>query len=87
MAALPDHYRRDAEHAARTEISVVLGKFQRRMNEASKAIIANTAADDGTVIDFDSGTEAGRKAAAKAIAEYLFDNPGQVADRPTITAG
>ena len=86
MAATTDHTRRDAEHAARNEISTVLGKFSRRMNEAAKAHIAEnlSALTEGEVVGFEYGTEAGRKAASAAIREYLFDNPEQVTDRPAI---
>ncbi|GIV03675.1 MAG: hypothetical protein KatS3mg015_2505 [Fimbriimonadales bacterium] len=39
MASLSDHVRRDAEHAARSEIRVQLSRFTRRMDEAAKAHI------------------------------------------------
>jgi hypothetical protein len=87
MASHTDHIRRDAEHAARNEISTCIGKFTRRMNEAAKATVAAqlAALDSGeveVVLNFDTGTEMGRAAAAAAITEYLFDNPEQVTPRP-----
>lgn len=73
MAANPDHIRRDAEHAARTEIAVFLAKFQRRMYEEAKAHIAEEISGGaGGVLD---GTHVGRTAASRAIAAYETGEP------------
>ncbi len=77
-----DHIKRDAEHAARNEISTCIGKFTRRMNEAAKAHIAVGVEDVTGEVDFEFGTELGRKAARKAILEFLFDNPESVTPKP-----
>lgn len=83
MPANSDHVRRDAEHACRNEISTCLGKFQRRMNETGKAAIATELQGDlPSVIDFDYGTELGRKAAAAAILEHIFTAPEEVQPKP-----
>ena len=39
MASLSDHVRRDAEHAARSEIRVHAARYLRRMDELAKAEI------------------------------------------------
>lgn len=88
MATTSDHVKRDAEHAARNEISTFIGKFTRRMNESAKAAIATriNAIEAGTTIDFDFGTQVGKEAALAAIQEFLYDNPTQVAARPSLEA-
>lgn len=71
MARLTDHDVRDAEHAARLACSEVLGKYQRRIAEMSKALIQERiekAAEEGTEID---GSAIGREAAYEAIAPYF----------------
>jgi hypothetical protein len=70
MAVGTDHVLRDAEHAARTEISVYLAKFNRRMYAEAKAHIgeALTEAGPGAVVD---GTAIGKAAAARAFDSYI----------------
>ena len=71
MASVSDHVRRDAEHAARAEIRVHLGRFIRRMDEQAKAHIKSTierAVAEGRPVD---GLEIGREAAASAVALYM----------------
>lgn len=85
MSRVSDHIRRDAEHAARAEISVVLSKYQRRFYEASKAHLATALANaqPGEEID---GTELGREAARAAIAGYLGPAvPHEAIDAPEPT--
>jgi hypothetical protein len=82
MASLSDHVRRDAEHAARSEIRVQISRFVRRMDEAAKAEIKaalEAAALDGREVD---GLAIGREAAAHAIASYI--DPGE--PQPAIDA-
>ena len=83
MAASSDHFRRDAEHAARNEISTCLGKFARRMNEAAKGSILEAVQNVPSVVDFDWGTALGRTAANAAIRDFLFDNPQEITSRPS----
>lgn len=70
MSRVSDHDRRDAEHAARAEISLMLGRYARRLYEEAKAHIATaiTEAEPGQIID---GTDIGREAARSSIANYL----------------
>ena len=71
MAALSDHDRRDAEHAARAEIAVLVQKYVRRMTEITKAYIKeelDEAARLGRPVD---GTALGRAAAARAAGAYF----------------
>jgi hypothetical protein len=71
MAALSDHDRRDAEHAARAEMAIVVQKYVRRVNEAAKAYIKEAldeaARGEGTI----DGTSVGRSAATRAIADWM----------------
>lgn len=67
MPANSDHIRRDAEHAARAEIALALGKFQRRILEEAKARISKELAER-TVSD---GTALGREAVEASIHNYL----------------
>jgi len=63
--------RRDAEHAARSAIRVALARFTRRMDEQAKAAIKQaieTASREGAELD---GTQLGREAADRAIADYI----------------
>jgi hypothetical protein len=70
VSRVSDHVRRDAEHAARAEISILLSKYQRRLYEEAKTNIAAaiTAAEPGREID---GTEIGREAVLAAATGYL----------------
>jgi hypothetical protein len=79
MPANPDHIRRDAEHAARSELNIFLQKFQRRMYEEAKAHIAEQiSSGNGGVLD---GTEIGRDSAIRAIGAYIeADGPREPVD-------
>jgi hypothetical protein len=71
MARLTDHDQRDAEHALRAEISLVLMRYARRMMVQGKAYITEEVANatkNGEELD---GTTIGRTAAAKVRAEYF----------------
>ena len=73
MAALSDHDRRDAEHASRAEIAILLQKYARRLTEEAKVYIKeelDAAAREGRSID---GTALGRAAAAHATGHYFLE--------------
>jgi hypothetical protein len=78
MARLTDHDIRDAEHALRMELALVVARYTRRMAEAGKAYIQEeieTANKEGRDVD---GTEIGRTAAERAARDYF----GGLAGRP-----
>lgn len=80
MAALSDHDRRDAEHAARAEVAILVQKYVRRMTEIAKAYIKeelDDAARAGRSVD---GTALGRAAANRATSHYFTANPQEVVD-------
>lgn len=80
MAALSDHDRRDAEHAARAETAILVQRYVRRVNELSKAYIKeelDDAARRGESVD---GTAVGRAAAARAASHYFGGPPLEVVD-------
>lgn len=85
MSAHSDHDRRDAEHAARSDIRVVIARYTRRLDELAKANIKAELEryDAGTVADW---TEIGRDAAARAIASYISTNPQAAIDNEDRTA-
>lgn len=90
MPAVSDHTRRDAEHAARSEIRVLLMRYIRRMDESAKGQIKEAieqATQNGEAID---GTELGKTAAAHAIAAYMDAGEPQAAiegtSKPSIAA-
>ena len=71
MARLTDHDVRDAEHALRSELALLWGRYGRRMHEAGKGEIQvelEAAALNGEAIN---GTEIGRRAAARAALPYF----------------
>jgi hypothetical protein len=70
MPANTDHLRRDAEHAARLEISINLDKYKRRIYEEAKTHIGRAIAEasDGAELD---GTAIGRDAVRTASAAFL----------------
>lgn len=81
MARLTDHDIRDAEHAARLACAEVLGKYQRRIAEMSKALIQERiekAAEEGNN-DVD-GSAIGRAAAYEAIAPYFPEQVPKIID-------
>ena len=79
MPSVSDHVRRDAEHAARSDIRVQIMRFIRRMDEQAKAHISEAieAAElSGEPVD---GLSIGREAAARAIASYMDAGEPQAA--------
>lgn len=71
MARLTDHDVRDAEHALRTEIAIIVGRYTRRMNEMGKALIQEaleSAQQEDANVD---GTAIGRAAAHRAAEPYF----------------
>jgi hypothetical protein len=70
VARLSDHDRRDAEHALRAEIALLVGPYIRRILEQGKAII-QTDLESLTGEEDVDGTAIGRAAAARAAAEYF----------------
>lgn len=71
MARLSDHDVRDAEHALRMEITLILARYARRLQEAGKAHIQQEierAAREEEEVD---GTAIGRAAAAEAARDYF----------------
>lgn len=80
MARLTDHDVRDAEAALRCEISKLIGRYVRRMNEMGKAHIQEAieeAARNGDHID---GTKIGEEAARRAAFPYFGGLAGEVHD-------
>lgn len=78
MARLTDHDIRDAEHALRMELTLVVARYTRRMVEMGKAYIQEeieTANKEGRSVD---GTAVGRAAAEQAAADYF----GGLAGKP-----
>lgn len=78
MARLTDHDVRDAEHALRMELTLVVARYTRRMAEMGKAYIQDeieTANKEGREID---GTAIGRAAAERAARDYF----GGLAGKP-----
>jgi hypothetical protein len=83
VARLSDHDVRDAEHALRAEISLIVGRYIRRLLEAGKGeiqVLLEEAAKEGYDID---GTQVGRTAAANA-ARFYFGGLAGEAPRPAI---
>ena len=71
MARLSDHDIRDAEHALRMEITLLVSRYTRRLVEQGKAKIQEAvelAAKEEREID---GTAIGRAAAAEAARDYF----------------
>lgn len=80
MPAHSDHIRRDAQHAARSDVMVEIAKYVRRVNEAAKAHIDEALANTEGTID---GTRLGREAAKAAVTAYI----GTAEVHDTIEAG
>lgn len=78
MARLSDHTLRDAEHALRTEITLILGQYGRRMLEMGKAHIQESIESAEEDVN---GTAIGRAAAQRAAAPYFG---GLAGDIPTV---
>ena len=82
MARLTDHDIRDAQHALRAEIALVVGRYIRRMDEIGKAYISEaieTASKEDHLVD---GSAIGRAAAERATKDYF----GGLAGVPRIIA-
>lgn len=73
MARLTDHDVRDAEHALRAEVAILVGRYSRRILEEGKRIIATELAEGG---DHDA-TTIGRYAAQRAAFPYFGDYAGK----------
>lgn len=86
MARLSDHDVRDAEHALRAEIALIVGRYTRRMLEAGKAVIQteleNESKKERSHVD---GTAIGRAAAERAAFEYFGGRAGT--EHPTLDSG
>ena len=80
MARLSDQFGRDADHAGRNEVSTFLGRYQRRINEATKTL--NKAhferTDLPTEVEFEYGSDIGKRNALKSISEFLSDAQTEV---------
>lgn len=76
MARLSDHTVRDAEHALRTEIALILGQYARRMLEMGKAHIQEAIESAGE--EDVNGTAIGRAAAQRAAAPYFGGLAGEI---------
>lgn len=75
MAALTDHLRRDAEHAARNFVSTSTGRVTRRWNETDKTQIRahlEAGVPEG-VDEYEWGIALGNKIASEN-AKYFFDD-------------
>ena len=73
MARLSDHDVRDAEHALRAEIALIVGRYTRRMLEMGKAHIQEAIESEKGDVD---GTAIGRTAAQRAAFPYFGDLAG-----------
>lgn len=74
MAQPTNHQLRDANHAARSEFAVVLGKFTRRLNDDAKAkneIDVDNGSRKADADPWDRGTEIGRENARALVSQYL----------------
>lgn len=79
MPSVSDHIRRDAEHAARSDIRVVMMKYVRRLDEKAKAAIADAIANAEPGAEL-NGTDIGRDAAAQAVADLIGSEPYDAVD-------
>jgi hypothetical protein len=86
MARLSDHDIRDAEHALRAEIALVVGRYIRRMNEMGKAYIQEQIEQAAKGEDPIDGTAIGRAAAERAASDYFGGLAGS-APQPVLEAG
>ena len=77
MARLTDHDVRDAEHALRLELSLLLGRYSRRVLEQGKALIQTEIEEASKGEEAIDGTAIGRSAAARAAANYFGLDAGQ----------
>lgn len=85
MARLTDHDQRDAEHALRSEVALVLARYARRMLAQGKAYITEEIAQavkEGRDLD---GLTIGRAAADKVKAEYFTSRKPEPAIETTPT--
>lgn len=71
MSAVTDHDRRDAEHAARCEISIQISRYIRRLNAEAYAHIKQEIARAEHEQRGIDGTTLGREAAKIAAQAYL----------------
>jgi len=80
MARLTDHDVRDAEHALRTEIALLVGQYTRRMGELGKAHVQEAIEEASRNGDHINGTAIGREAARRAAHAYFGGLAGEVYD-------
>ena len=78
MARLSDHDVRDAEHALRAEIALIVGQYVRRMAEMGKAHIQEAIEEAVREEAHVNGTEIGRAAARRAAAAYFGGLAGEL---------
>ena len=84
MARLTDHDVRDAEHALRAELALIVGRYMRRMLEGGKAIIQTEIEEASKLEEEIDGTAIGRAAAARAAREYFDGLAGDTKPRAAI---
>lgn len=82
MARLTDHDVRDAEHALRMEVSLLLGAYSRRLLEIGKAHIQEALEAAALNEEAVNGTVIGRDAAERAAKSYFVGLAG--AEYPAI---
>lgn len=80
MARLTDHDIRDAEHAMRSEITLIVARYVRRMSEMGKAHIQEAIEQAAATGGFVNGTEIGREAARRAAFPYFGGLAGDLHD-------
>lgn len=78
MARLTDHDVRDAEHALRTEIALLVGQYTRRMAELGKAHVQEAIEEAARNGDPINGIAIGREAARRASHAYFGGLAGEV---------
>lgn len=78
MARLSDHDVRDAEHALRAEIALIVGRYVRRMSELGKAYIQEAIEDAVREEAYVNGTAIGRAAARRAAGGYFHGLAGEI---------
>jgi hypothetical protein len=79
MARLTDHDVRDAEHALRLELSLLLGRYSRRVLEQGKALIQTEVEEASKGEEAIDGTAIGREAFRRAASAYfILDVPANL---------
>lgn len=78
MARLTDHDFRDAQHALRCEIAMLVGQYTRRMAELGKAHAQEAIEEAAKNGDPINGIAIGREAARRASLSYFSGLAGEV---------